>query len=294
MLIRSSVEGVIFYNPQTHNVEVQKLYLVQGSVDYSTGNVNVKSSVEIKGDVKPDFSITTPYNIQVNGVVEQATINCGGTLTVKVGIKGDGKQLIKVEGDVHSGYINNQVIKCNGSVYSSTEIRNSIIECKDEVILVKGGGVIIGGKTTASKKVNTPVIGNMYNIPTEIEVGVNLEFREKFLEKEAAMKMAHKIMDDIDKKIALLEEEPPDNIQGSVSALKAQKAEHAKDVERLRKELKEIEKDYYNVEDPTVCVGKRVYAGTTIKIKHAVMEVKEELSHVTFRLTGNEITYNAK
>ena len=67
-------------------------------------------------------------------------------------------------------------------------------------------------------------------------------------------------MDEIDKKIALIEEEPPDDVQSkSVSALKAQRAEHYKDLERLRHELKEIEKDYHNVEDPSITVSRRDY-----------------------------------
>ena len=293
MIIRSFGEGVIFYDLQNNIIEVQQLFLVPGSVDYSTGNMNVKSSIEIKGDVKPDFSVTTPYNIQVNGVVEQATITCGGALNVRVGIKGDAKRIITVGGDIHTGYINNQIIKSGGSVYASTEIRNSFIECADEVVLVKSGGVIIGGKITATKKITAAAIGNLYNTPTEIEVGVNLLYREKYVEKETAMKNAYKIMEDISKKISLIEDEPPDSVRpGTVNALKMQKADHQKEYEKLRNELKEIEKEYYDVLNPVVSVSKAVYPGTIIKIKHARYEVKEELPRGTFKLAGGDIIYS--
>ena len=109
LLIKASVDGVVFFNPRNGNLEVQQLYIIPGSVNYSTGNVHVKSSVEIRGDVESGFSITTPYNVEVKGVVEVAAISCDGLLKVKDGIIGDGVDIMKVGGDLHSGYINNQV-----------------------------------------------------------------------------------------------------------------------------------------------------------------------------------------
>jgi uncharacterized protein (DUF342 family) len=200
-LIKSSADGIIFYNDKKRSIEVQKLYTVPKSVDFSTGNINVKSSVDIKGDVKPHFSITTPYNVQVKGIVESATITCGGTLSVLGGIVGDGKQLIEATGDIHAGYINNQKIKCHSSVYVSTEIRNSFINCDDEIIIVKESGLIIGGKVSASNKISAATVGNAYYVPTELEVGVKLEFKEKYLAKEAEKNAMQKQVDDLKKEI---------------------------------------------------------------------------------------------
>ena len=294
-ILRAANEGVIFYDPQTNVIEIQQLYLVPENVDYSTGNIHVKSSIEIKGDVKPDFTVTTPYNIQVRGVIENAAISCEGSLTARVGIKGDNKRIINVGGDIHAGYINNQIIKCGGSVYASTEIRNSNIECAEEVILVKNSGIIIGGKVTASKKVNCAVIGNLYGTPTEIEVGVDLNYAEKYHEKENALKAAHKMICDLESKIRMLEDVPPGaGKPTSVSGLKNQKAEYVEEVERLGRELKEIGKSYFNVEDPMVSITKVVYPGTTIKIKHARFVVNEELERGIFKLHGNDITFTKR
>ncbi len=294
-VIRAGIDGIICFNSKSLFIEVQKLYVVQKSVDYSTGNLNVKSSIDIKGDVKPDFSVTTPYNIEVKGVIEQATITCEGTLTVRVGIKGGGEKLIKTGGDIHAGYIQNANVKCRGSVYASTEIRNSFVECHDEVAMVKAGGVIIGGKITATNKVTANSIGNLYYIPTEVEVGVNFQFREKYLEKEGNIKTAQKVFEELSKKIEFIEQKPPDEVKGpSVSNLKAQKAEYSKELERLRHDLKEIEKDYYNVADPVIIVSRKVFPGTLLKIKGASFEVKDEISNAVFRYEDGEIKYSSK
>ncbi|PKL82920.1 MAG: hypothetical protein CVV24_07640 [Ignavibacteriae bacterium HGW-Ignavibacteriae-3] len=291
-LIKAAVDGIICYHSQNQFLEVQKLYVVQNSVDYSTGNINVKSSIEIKGDVKPDFSVTTPYNIEVKGVIEQASINCDGSLTVKIGIKGAPDKLIKTGGDIHANYIQNAQIKCRGSVYSGLEIRNTTIECDDQVVLVKAGGVIIGGKIMAVNNVTAASISNLYYVPTEIEVGINLQIKEKILEKEGQIKAANKLLAEVEKKIETIEKRPPGAVQGpSVSKLKEQKADFLKEIERLRNRLKEIQKDYFNVAGAFVSVSKTVYPGTIIKISGAVFEVKEELSHVIFRKERDEIKY---
>ena len=292
-MIRSSIEGVVFYNPRNYNIQVQKLYVIPDSVDYATGNVHVKSSVEIKGDVKPGFSVTTPYNIQVKGVIELATISCEGTLTVKDGIIGDGSEAIKVGGDLHSGYINNQHVKCGGSVYVSTEIRNAVIECDDEVVVVKGNGIILGGKITATNKVSAPFIGNTYNIPTEIEVGVITKYKEEYLRKEVERLAVQKQIDDYKQRITLIAQKSPDSVKDSrLSAFRDKWNEYSEHLEKIEKEMSEFKDAYYNVEDPVVCVTKTVYPGTIIKIKHVIYEVKDELTHVIFRLTGDEVTHS--
>jgi len=289
-LIKAAIDGIVFFNQKNNSVEVQKLYVISGSVDYSTGNVNVKSSIEVKADIKPGFSVTTPYNVSVRGTVEHASITCDGNLTVKEGIVGDGKHVIKTGGDIHSGYINNQIIKCGGSVYAATEIRNSIIECEDEVVLTKNNGLIIGGKIIASNKINTPTIGNMYNVPTELEVGVNFEFKEKYFHKVELKNGVLKQIEEFRKKIEVVNSKPADLGTGSMlKNLKAQLQDAVDQLEKLKRGVEEIARDYYNIANPTISVSKTVFPGTIIKIKHAIYEVKEEMSHVMFKLVDEKI-----
>ena len=290
LLIKSAIDGIIFYSAQKNSIEVQKLYVVQGSVDYSTGNINVKSSIEIKGDVKPGFSVTTPYNIQIKGTVEHAVLACDCDLTVQEGIVGDGKQLIRAGGDIRAGYINNQIIKCGGSVFVATEIRNSNIESNQEVTTLKNNGVIIGGKISATNKISSASIGNRYNVPTEIEVGVNFSFKEIYLNKEIEKIALQKMMENLKKNISLIEEQSQNSdMNPRLINFRMEYEAASEKLEKVRKELKEIEKFYYDAADPVVCVSKTVYPGTFIKIKQITYEVKDELSHVMFKLVNDEI-----
>jgi uncharacterized protein len=294
LIIKASTDGIVAFNSGSNTVEVQKLYVIQGSVDFSTGNVNVKSSVDIKGDVNPGFSISTPYNVNVKGMVEQAKISCDGTLTVKEGIVGEGKQLVKAGGDIHTGYIRNQMIKCGGSIYVSTEILSSTIECEDEIVMVKPEGKIIGGKLIVKNSINACTIGNKYNVPTEIELGINFEHREKYLKKTELINENRKQVDEIKKRLDLINSKPPDmGSNARFKTVKDQLQAALDQFERLVNDLKEIEKDYYNVDDPFLRVNKTIYPGVIIKIKHAIFEVNEELNRVIFRLAGTQISYTS-
>lgn len=292
-LIRAAIDGIIFYDEKTHQLEVQKLFVVPESVDYSTGNLHVKSSVEIKQHIKSGFSVETPYNIDVKGGIEHALVICGGVLKVKEGINGDGKTLITVGKELYSGYISNQVIKCNGSVFASFEIRNSIIECDNEVTLVRNNGVIIGGKITASNKITSPVVGNDYNVTTELEVGVVLKHKEKFLKKCLEETEMNRQIEELKKQISYIAYKPDNNAKKmQLMNYKEIWAKCTASTIKIKNELKEIEAAYYNVTNPVVAISNKVYPGTIIKIKNKVFEVKEVLTRVAFKLENEKITYS--
>jgi len=294
LLIRASIEGIVIYNEKTTILEVQQLFVIQNSVDYSTGNIHIKSSIEIKGDIKPGFSVTTPYNIQVHGGIEHAAVSCDGTLKVKGGIDGDGEQWLKVGRDIHTGYLSNYHVKCGGNLIVSTEIRNSFIECKDEIIVTKNNGIIIGGKLTATNKVTAPTIGNGFNIPTEIEVGVNLIYKEQFSAKAAEIISLQKQIEELKKKISQAADITIDNVKISkLKILKDQWLQCTAQIEKVRNDSEELEEKFYDVDNPTVTVVKTVYPGVLIKIKNSIFEVKDEISHAVFKLEGENIIHTA-
>jgi uncharacterized protein (DUF342 family) len=290
LLIKSGVEGVVFYNPRNNYIEVQQLYVIQGSVDYSTGNVRVNCSVVVKGDVKPGFSITTKSNVDIKGVVEVASIKCEGTLNVKDGIIGDRNQVIMAGSDIHTGYLNKAIIKCGGSVYIASEVRNSIVESNDELMIVKSFGVILGGKITAANKVLAPFIGNSYSIPTEIEVGIIPKYKEQYLAKikeSGAIKIQFE--EYMQKVVLLSKNSTEDMVDSRLAPAVKLLNEYSLKLEKIKEELEEIEKAYLNVPDPGVYVSRTIFPGVTIRIKHLVREIKEEHTHVMFKIIEDEI-----
>jgi len=288
--IKALSDGVIFFDSSKNYVEVQKMYKVAGNVDFSTGNINVKSSVEIQGDVKPGFSVKTPYNVQINGSVEQASIACEGTLKVNKGILGDSKQVISSNGDMHIGYVNNQILKCKGKMFIQTEIRNTIIECCDEITIVKTIGVILGGKIYVANRLTAANIGNKYNVATEIEIGMNFDLKAKHDQKINDIIALHKTIENVNKNISLIshsDQNDDNNIK--LITLRDEYEAYVKKMDMLHKDLHEFEKEFYNVENPMLVVVGKIYPGVTLRLRHAHYDIKEELSHIKFVLENGEI-----
>lgn len=289
-IIKATSEGIIFYDSNRNYLEVQKIYQVKGSVDFSTGNINVKSSVDIQGDVKPGFSVKSPFNIQINGSVEQATISCEGTLKINKGVLGDNKQVISSGGDMHLGYVNNQILKCKGKMYIQTELRNSVIECCDEIVVVKNIGIILGGKIYVANKLTAANIGNKYNVATDIEVGMDFQLKDKYDQKKADLVNVHKVIENINKNISLIShsEQNEDNSIKLIT-LREEYDAYVLKLDNMKKDMNEFEKLFYNIHNPQVIVNGKIYPGTRLRIRHAIYEVKEELSHIKFVLENDEI-----
>ena len=191
---------------------------------------------------------------------------------------------------IRDRYIRDQQIICKGGVYAATEISGSTIESGDEVTLVKPDGRIVGGKIVASSKIVAGGAGNKYDVPTILEVGVNFEHRDRYLKKFEQINESHKQAETIKKKIELMDSTLPD--PGMNAAYKAVKDQHKAAIEhweRMCADLKEIEKDYFNVDNPVVMILKTVFNGVTVKIRHAVYEVKQDMNHVMFKLNGDQI-----
>ena len=231
--------------------------------------------------------------IEVKGVVEDANISCKGNLKVHAGISGEGISIINVGGDIHTGYIYNQTLKCDGSVYVKSIIRNANVESNDEIVVTGARGVIMGGHITATNKISAEFIGNTNYIPTVIEVGVNSNLKEDFLLKEAEKIALEKEMDEYKQRSSLIEKKSLKEAKDiRLDSFKKKWKEYSEQLERLKKETAELKKVYHDSADPFVSVIKTIYPGTLIKIKHATFKVTNELSHVMFRLVDDEINYS--
>ena len=292
-IIRAAIDGIVYYDPAIHKVEVQKLYVVNSSVDYSTGNVRVNSSVLIRGEVKSGFSITSPYDVEIIGVVDHAIIKCEGTLKVHSGIIGDENIEMNIGGDLHASYVESQKIKCGGSVYIGNEISSSKIESRDEIVLTKSNGVIMGGHLIAINKISAPYIGNVYSIPTILEVGIDLNYRERYFLKVAQRIAMEKQVNNLQEKISgIMKETNDQRKEKQLESIKSGWEQSIVQLENLKKYEEKLEALYYSAPNPLVLATARIYPGTIVKIKSATFMVKEEMQRVQFKFEEGDIIYS--
>ena len=137
----AEIDGLLQFHRA--EVKVSPVLEVAEFVDFSTGNIDFDGSVLIRQGVRDRFVVKATRDIIVHGLVEAATIVCGGNFECRRGIAAKDRGELVVEGDADVGFLNN----VRGEIKGHLTIRREIINC-DLVIgqdLRCDRGAIIGG-----------------------------------------------------------------------------------------------------------------------------------------------------
>ncbi|MCB2181790.1 MAG: FapA family protein [Desulfobulbaceae bacterium] len=173
-------------------LSVANVFSVKGDVDYSTGNIDVNSDLEIGGSIKPGFSVRAEGNVIIHGTVESSvSLFANGDLLVENGIIGESTKAI-VLGNLQADFIQDAEIMVKGDV----KIKSYLFNCRlcsggsVEVLKSPGskGGKVIGGTVCAAKGIQVSTVGSSSNQNTVISIQVALEIKNKvsLLEEQLA------------------------------------------------------------------------------------------------------------
>ena len=112
-------------------------------VDTSTGNIEYSGNVCVLGNVKTGFSIKADGDVEVRGVVENATVEATGNVTIARGMNGMSKGTITAGGNVVAKFLENANVNAGGYVHSEAILHSNVI-CKGEVTVTGKKGFIDG------------------------------------------------------------------------------------------------------------------------------------------------------
>lgn len=178
---------------------VRPVLEIRGDVDYSTGNIDFIGDVQITGDVRENFSVRATGSITVDGIVEAASVESGGDMTITRGVVGDNRAVLKCGGVFRVKYLENSRVYAGGSVYADC-IMTSEVYSDQSIEVVEGRGSIIGGTLTAGELIRANMIGAQSGRKTELTLGV-LPYTEH--ERE----MLRKSVNEIEREIEMIEGE---------------------------------------------------------------------------------------
>jgi uncharacterized protein (DUF342 family) len=186
-------DGCVSFKRNT--LEVSPVYSVRGSVDYSTGNITFNGSVHVKFDVLSDFKIKAEKDIYVDGICQDAHLEAGGNIIIKMGIKGDGKGSVKANGDIFVGYAENANIEAKGNIEIQKYSYSSVLRAGGRIEALKEPGVIAGGEASAFEEICVNQAGTVGNSKFSVNVGTKFFFerelnalkatKDKYLENKA-------------------------------------------------------------------------------------------------------------
>jgi len=170
-------DGCVSFNRNT--VEVSPVYTVRGNVDYGTGHITFNGSVHVKYDVLSDFKIKAEKDIYIDGICQDAHLEAGGNIVIKMGIKGDFKGSIKARGDIVIGYAENANIEARGDIEIQKYAYSSILRAGGRIEALKDPGVVAGGEIAAFEEVRVNQAGTVGNSRFLINVGTKFYFERE-------------------------------------------------------------------------------------------------------------------
>jgi uncharacterized protein (DUF342 family) len=277
-------------------VSVEKTCVIEGDVDFSTGNLDFPGDVIVKGDVKAGFKIRADGKIEIRGIVEDARIESRGDILIRGGFQGSGKGLIRCGGDVHVKFVENQSVEAVGSVYIGEGLLNARIFADDKIFVTNKRGIALGGNLLARRGIIVKALGSPNYMPTVAEILPqetsypilnNLEIEITLLQaeltalKQVLAKVNHTHATDHDERLALEAEKV--KIYDRMDQIKSE----------LPKILAELNSFREKLGSPppggTIQVLNKVHPGVKIIMDGLEYELKQDREKTVFKYARTEV-----
>ncbi|MFH1068628.1 MAG: FapA family protein [Candidatus Glassbacteria bacterium] len=276
-------------------VVVDPVYAVKGDIDYSTGNIDFNGSVNVGGDVKSGFKIKAAGDVQIEGVVEDAEIEAGGRVFIKLGFIGRGTGLIQAKGDFATRYCVGQRIVAEGEIHISDYVMNSQVQTSKSFFAVEKNGLIAGGEVCALKGIEVNVVGNENYLPTSVVAGSDKGTIDSLRLKRAEVVRSMDQIKEINSAILklnrrkLVKKTLPEDKQLLPQTLLDIKTQKKDEIDRLMAEIKEMEKSLQDFKEATVKVYKEIFPGAKVTICDRAMKITDGLKSVMFKYSEGAV-----
>jgi len=161
-------------------IHVSRVYEVEGDVDFSVGNLKFDGFIRVRGNVQDNFHVSATEGVQIDKVVEAATIDAGGSVAVIGGINCRNKGVVRCAGDLISRFLNNAEVHVRGVLKVEKEILNCKVTAgsiESPTTMVSGGELITKGNLEVREA------GSGSGVRTVLQAGRDI-FSEKALDEE--------------------------------------------------------------------------------------------------------------
>ena len=265
-------------------LNVNECFIVNGSVDYSTGNINYDQSAVIKGDIQDGFTVSVGGDLEVGGAVGEAKVMVGGNVLIKKGFVGSGHGMVTAKGNVALGFSSNQNIRAHGNVIVDKESFNCNILSRQGITVF---GPLVGGASMAFVELICRTAGNDLGTRTELEAGQDYILHENKILLEEKLKELTFNLGKIGQKLARFREGY--RLRKRFTSSEARMLLELRDMqEKIQARLPELERRKLDLieqirmgylrEGIRVRVEKKVNPGVVIKVGTECLRIQEELS----------------
>lgn len=272
------IEGEVVYRSGQYHVE--QALTINGNVDFSTGNLDVKGAVIVMGDICEGFTVKASGDITVYGMIEGATLVSGGNIFAKTGMNGNGKGSMTARGEIRCKFIENGSADAEGNIYLESAI-NARLSSQSSVLVKSGRGALIGGETVAMKTIEATSAGNKNNYLTTVSIKATESFKIKQKQVEDDLRKTFEELDELtasENGTAITNE-----ARLRSSTLKMKERKLRQQLEQMRAQCEEL--------DSAVMRFGALYPNTVAVIGGAAATSKQEHTHCLIYQKDREIVF---
>lgn len=287
----SLMDGIIELDELDGKLNIRNLYTVAGDVNAATGNINFNGDVNVMGNVEAGFTIVATGNIVIDGHCEGSCVSAGKDVIIRKGCQGQGVGEIIAGGDITGQFFESAHLSAKGDIEASY-LLNCQLRTEGHLLVEGKKGVIIGGYTCAKKGITCYGLGNIAQIKTVLEVGIDKEDMAAYQELGKKIDKLDAEMRTCEAALNKLMEKPERNEKISAIVERLTKAVYTQKLQQ--KELLKQRED--QVEKLTEQKGARIrvtgmaFPGTLLYMNAEPYSVKDTLSDIEFVKRENKVS----
>jgi len=294
--IRASKDGILTVVNDSQ-IRVCSRQVINGDINYETGNVHSNNCVTVRGAVQPGFKVQTVGDIEIQKEVMSANLVCESNIVIKGGITGKNTD-IQANGDVDILFIEQGKIEAGGNVVIRRQTYYSDVAAGGN-IRYQPGSKLIGGNITAGSNVSAANVGSDNSTPSRIAAGVDFERLKYYLQlkeerskrqdeliqwmqlhganaRSRKVRNMEKELDEIKMKLLKLNLIPGTLKYSRVGALKDQLEQNADD-DSIGKKGMDIGKIHIDIQGT-------MFVGTELRIGNRTMTLNKTISNRRIKL----------
>ena len=270
---------------------ITNMLVVREDVTAVTGKLEVDGSVYVIGSIYSGGYIKATGDIIIEHNVETGRLIAGGNVMIKKGSCSKNDCFIDAGGEVSGSFFEAANINAGGNV-KANYIMNSVINTMGRVTVSGSKGMLLGGKISAVRGVDTYNLGNRLHLKTVLDIGRNDLYAK---EHAAYEKKRDKILEDMKaleeewEKILQMEEvgrAVPEEIQRRIHAAMEVQGQRLAELDGEDSKLTNLTGQA--AKEPVIVRG-RAYEGSLVVLNGIKYTLTSEVRRVVFKLRNKQV-----
>ncbi|GMB02207.1 FapA family protein [Pelosinus sp. IPA-1] len=277
-------------------INVIEVIVIDGDVDYSSGNIEFRGSVIVRGSVQPEFSVKAGGNVEICGSI------CGGiveanNIIIHRGIQGMNRSVIKARERLRTNFIENATVYADQEVHVSDVILNSSVFAGVKVIVEGQRGLVRGGRISAGEEIRALTIGNQANVATDIEVSVNPYLKDELFKIRLESKKAMALYEELKKSLSYILSQGVENLSAEKRDRYAKKEAECNtmrvSLDEMRQRIAHIEDLLKSLKPGKIHVNGVIYPGVKLFMGPLTKPLNDPLKYVSLYVHDGEIKFTS-